>query len=51
MKLTPVVKGLAIAGLLSSISLSAWAEVAAKEATAATKQANDALYNPTPLLR
>ncbi|HBT4644064.1 TPA: MBL fold metallo-hydrolase, partial [Klebsiella aerogenes] len=48
MKLTPIVKGLAIAGLLSSISLSAWAEVAAKEATAATKQANDALYNQLP---
>ncbi|EPY8412969.1 alkyl/aryl-sulfatase, partial [Klebsiella aerogenes] len=48
MKLTPIVKGLAIAGLLSSISLSAWAEVAAKEATPATKQANDALYNQLP---
>ncbi len=48
MKLKPIVSYMVVAGLLSSISLSAWAEVAAKEATAATKQVNDALYNQLP---
>ncbi|EIV6184869.1 MBL fold metallo-hydrolase, partial [Klebsiella aerogenes] len=48
MKLKPIVSYMVVAGLLSSISLSVWAEVAAKEATAATKQVNDALYNQLP---
>ncbi|BBQ88540.1 hypothetical protein WP3W18E06_16680 [Raoultella ornithinolytica] len=48
MSLTPIVKGMALAGMLSAITLPAWAEVAPGEATAATKQANDALYNQLP---
>ena len=48
MKLKPIVSYMVVAGLLSSISLSVWAEVAAKEATTATKQVNDALYNQLP---
>ncbi|MCD7985476.1 MAG: MBL fold metallo-hydrolase, partial [Klebsiella quasipneumoniae] len=48
MKLTPIVKGLALAGMLSSLAFAAWADTSAKEATEATKKANDALYNQLP---
>lgn len=44
MKLTPIMKGLALAGIFSTLPLTSWAETSPKEATAATKQANDALY-------
>ena len=33
MKLTPIVKGLALAGMLSSLAFAAWADTSAKEAT------------------
>ena len=48
MKLTPIVKGLALAGLLNSLAFAASADTSAKEATEATKKANDALYNQLP---
>ncbi|RAN85775.1 hydrolase, partial [Bacillus sp. SRB_28] len=34
MKLTPIVKGMALAGVLSTFALSAWADTSPKEATA-----------------
>ncbi|CAI2476823.1 Uncharacterised protein [Serratia proteamaculans] len=48
MKLTPIMKGLALAGVLSAFAIPSWAEVAPKEAASATKQANDALYDQLP---
>lgn len=48
MKLTPIMKGLALAGIFSTLPLTSWAETSPKEATAATKQANDALYKQLP---
>ncbi len=49
MKLKLIVKSLALAGLLSSTTLTPlYAQVAPKDALAATKQANDALYNQLP---
>ncbi|WP_223510351.1 alkyl/aryl-sulfatase [Rahnella sp. GSA61A] len=49
MKLKLIVKSLALAGLLSSTSLTPlFAQEAPKDATAATKQVNDALYNQLP---
>jgi len=49
MRLKLIVKSLALAGLLSSTVLTPlFAQEAPKEATASTKQANDALYNQLP---
>ncbi len=49
MRLKLIVKSLALAGLLSSTALTPlFAQEAPKEATASTKQANDALYNQLP---
>ena len=49
MRLKPVVTGMAIAGLLSTFVTSSFAEnIAPKDATQATKQANNALYNQLP---
>lgn len=49
MRLTLIVKGLALAGLLTSTALTPlFAQEAPKGATASTKQANDALYNQLP---
>ncbi|CAI1896950.1 Putative sterol carrier protein [Serratia ficaria] len=48
MKLKPVAHCLALAGLLTFLSIPASAEEITKDATAATKQANDALYNILP---
>ncbi len=48
MKLTPIMRGLALAGVLTTFAIPSWAEVAPKEAAPATKQANDALYNQLP---
>lgn len=49
MKLKLIVKSLALAGLLSSTTLTPlFAQEVPKDATAATKQANDALYNQLP---
>lgn len=44
MKLTLIAKHLALAGVLTSLSLSAFAEVQPQDATATTRQANNALY-------
>lgn len=44
MKLTPIMKSLALAGIISTLPVTSWAETSPKEAAAATKQANDALY-------
>ncbi|MCH9405752.1 alkyl/aryl-sulfatase [Pantoea agglomerans] len=48
MKLTPLACSLALAGLLSTASLSVFADEAQKDAAPATKQANDALYQQLP---
>lgn len=48
MKLTPIMKGMVLAGVLSTIALPALADVMPKEATAETKKTNDALYNQLP---
>ncbi|MCE0825113.1 alkyl/aryl-sulfatase [Buttiauxella ferragutiae] len=49
MRLKLIVKSLALAGLLSSTALTPlFAQEVPKEATASTKQANDALYNQLP---
>ncbi|MGC1098714.1 alkyl sulfatase dimerization domain-containing protein [Pantoea agglomerans] len=48
MKLTPLVRSLALAGLLSTASLSVFADEAQKDSAPATKQANDALYQQLP---
>ena len=48
MKLTLIAKHLALAGVLTSLSLSAFAEVKPQDATATTRQANNALYNKLP---
>lgn len=49
MRLKPVVINMALAGLLSTFAISSFAEsVAPKDATDATKQANEALYNQLP---
>lgn len=44
MKLTLIAKHLALAGVLTSLSLSAFAEVQPQDATATTRQVNNALY-------
>lgn len=48
MKLTPIMKSLALAGIISTLPATSWAETSPKEAAAATKQANDALYKQLP---
>lgn len=48
MKLTPLARSFALAGLLSSFSLSVLADEMPKDAAPATKQANDALYQQLP---
>jgi len=48
MKLTPLARSLALAGLISTASLSVFADEAQKDAAPATKQANDALYQQLP---
>ena len=51
MKLTPIMKSLALAGIISTLPVTSWAETSPKEAAAATKQANDALYKQRVRLR
>ena len=48
MKLTPIMKSLALAGIISTLPMTSWAETSPKAAAAATKQANDALYKQLP---
>lgn len=48
MKFNHVTKHLALAGIMATMSVSAFAQVQPKEATAATKQANNALYQKLP---
>ena len=48
MKLTPIMKSLTLAGIISTLPVTSWAETSPKEAAAATKQANDALYKQLP---
>ncbi|EMZ8855307.1 MBL fold metallo-hydrolase, partial [Salmonella enterica] len=48
MKLKPIARGLTLAGILSTFIIPAYADVSPKDATAATKQANDQLYNQLP---
>ena len=48
MKLTPIMKSLALAGIISTLPVTSWAETSPKEAAAATKQANEALYKQLP---
>lgn len=48
MKLNAIVKSLTLAGLLTTLTAPSFAQTEPKDATAATKQANDALYNQLP---
>lgn len=48
MKFNMIVRSLALAGILGSISLPLRAVEAPKDATAPTQQANNALYNQLP---
>lgn len=48
MRLKPLAKSMAIAGLLSGFTVSAFAETTPKDATEATTKANDALLNQLP---
>ncbi|HCB2860464.1 alkyl/aryl-sulfatase [Klebsiella aerogenes] len=48
MKLNAIVTGLAFTGLLTTLAVPSYAQTEPKDATAATKQANDALYNQLP---
>lgn len=48
MRLKPIVKSLALAGLLTTIAMPGLARETTKDATAATKQANNALYEQLP---
>ncbi len=48
MKLKPVIRSLALAGLLTTITVPVFAQAGPQEATEATKQANNALYNKLP---
>ena len=48
MKLNQIAKHLAMAGVLVSLSASAFAQVQPNDATPATRQANSALYNKLP---
>lgn len=51
MQLNTIARGLLLAGLLTSFSLPLIAAEAPKDATAATQQANNALYNQLALFR
>lgn len=48
MRLKPIARGLALAGLLTTLIVPAYADTASKDATSATKQANEQLYNQLP---
>lgn len=48
MRLTQIAKSVALAGMLATVAVPGFAQVSPKEATAATKQANDALYKQLP---
>ncbi|PNS13278.1 hypothetical protein COO59_00155 [Mixta theicola] len=48
MRLNPLVKSMALAGLVTALAGPVYAEDGPREATEATKQANDALYNQLP---
>lgn len=48
MRLKPIARGLALAGLLSTFIIPAYADVSHKDATSSTKNANDQLYNQLP---
>lgn len=48
MKLTPLARSFALAGLLTTFSISVLADEMPKDAAPATKQANDALYQQLP---
>lgn len=48
MRLKPLAKSMALAGLLSTFTISSFAETAPKDATEATMKANDALLNQLP---
>lgn len=48
MRLKPIVKSFALAGLLTTIAMPGLAQETTKDATAATKQANNALYEQLP---
>jgi Alkyl sulfatase and related hydrolases len=48
MRLNAIVTSLALTGMLTTFVAPAFAQVDPKEATSATKQANDALYNQLP---
>lgn len=48
MKLTLIAQSLALAGVLSTLNSPGFAQTGPNEATAATKQANDALYQQLP---
>jgi len=48
MKLTPLARSFALAGLLTTFSISVLADETPKDAAPATKQANDALYQQLP---
>ena len=48
MKIKLIVKSLALAGLMSTVILPAYADISPKDATDTTKNANDALYSQLP---
>ena len=48
MKQKLIVKSLALAGLMSTVILPAYADITPKDATETTQKANDALYNQLP---
>lgn len=48
MRLKPLAKSMALAGLLSTFTISSFAKTAPKDATEATMKANDALLNQLP---
>ncbi|HBS5978909.1 TPA: MBL fold metallo-hydrolase [Klebsiella variicola] len=48
MKLNQIAKNLALAGMLSSLSITAFAAAPQQDATPATREANQALYNKLP---
>lgn len=48
MKLKPLLQSLAMCGLLTTLPVQVYADASQKDATAATKQANDALYQQLP---
>ena len=48
MKLNQIAKNLALAGMLSSLSITAFAAAQQQDATPATREANQALYRKLP---